>query len=430
MKFLKFILPIFVVPLLLVGGSTAQPPKPADPPKQVRKFKTGAKRTPQHKVAAAIANGSLRVHKAASTTPAQFAMIPKQTSMWLNDTEGDCVSASEAAQIAAYSTAVGPEYFIQDATVQAFCTKYSTCNGADLLSVIQQMQTDGMHQGTDTIQDGVSSVVDFATEATLQNALSQGPVKVGMDSSALPAGAGTASGWSAFGGTPGQFTNEDHCCELFGYGPTAWLCQQLGVPAPAGAPANSYLFYTWNTIGIVDHAWIMSTVGEAYLRGPVIINGKALPAIQPGPAPPVPPVPPVPPGPVGQVTSATLTFADGSTQTLTSSATKQVAMITYTDGSTQTVTPPAATNFAELRKAVGKWKAAQKADTKVHADTDEIMLANFFITKIDKWLADNPTATVLPPFIINLLKMLCTLAPALPAPYNTLAELMCSLIPK
>lgn len=251
-------------------------------------FKRGAVRTPQHKIHAALSTGRLKLHQAFFAPPPQFAMVPKQMSYWLNNQYGDCVSASEAAAVAAYTTLCGAEYFIQDDTVKAFATKYGVLNGADLLSVIQNMEKDGFHQGSDVIQDGTSSIVNYADENALQAALATGPVKVGMDASALPSGAGNKSGWTAFGGSPGQFSNEDHCCELFGYGPVAWLAQQLGVPAPAGAPAGGYLFYTWDTIGIVDHAWIMSTVGEAYLRTPTtILNGKPL-----TPTPPVPPSPP------------------------------------------------------------------------------------------------------------------------------------------
>lgn len=358
------------------------------------KFKTGAKRTQQATIAKAIAEGSLKLHKATGTTPAQFAMIPKQMSMWLNDQYGDCVTAEEAAQIAEYTSALGTEYFVQDATVLAFCKKYDLLNGAELLPVIQLMQKDGFHQGTDTIQDGVSSVVDYSTESVLQNALSQGPVKIGIDSSALPSGAGNGNGWSKFGGRPGQYSNEDHAVNLTGYGSVIWLCQQLDTPVPAGAPASGYLLYTWDSIGIVDHAWIMSTVQEAYLRGPVIINGKSLPPLTPTPPPVTVSVPnvmgmdwvaaqgvikgvglvptssqtagsvtnqspvagtqvapgstvtctlsttPPPPPPVnpGVVTSATLLFADGSVQKLINENNQRsVTSITYNDGTVQPV---------------------------------------------------------------------------------------------
>lgn len=257
---------------------------PPDP-----KFMRGAIPTPHWKISQALASGRLFSHRVRTETPTQFAMVPKQLSYWLNNQYGDCVSAEEAAAVAAYSTLCGTEYFITDDTVKAFASKYSILNGADLLEVIQYMEKDGFHQGSDQIQDGVSSVVDYATEATLQNALSQGPVKLGMDASALPSGAGNAMGWTAFGGS--QHKNEDHSTGLFGYGPTKWLWDQLnavypGCPAlPSNAPPSGYLFYTWKTIGIVDHAWLMSCVSEAFLRTPTtLINGKPL-----TPTPPAPP---------------------------------------------------------------------------------------------------------------------------------------------
>ena len=107
----------------------------------------------------------------------------------------------------------------------------------------------------------------------------------------------------AVGGTPQQYTSEDHCVGLWGYGPSAWLFRQLGValPSPLTGTETGYLLYTWATIGFVDHAWIMSTVGEAWLRSPTTVG--ELPAPTPTPTPtPVPPVPtptptPVPPTP-------------------------------------------------------------------------------------------------------------------------------------
>jgi hypothetical protein len=48
---------------------------------------------------------------------------------------------------------------------------------------------------------------------------------------------------------------------------------------PAGAPANGY--YTWSTIGVVDHAWIMSTCVEAWTRQPTTVGVPPLP----GPTP-------------------------------------------------------------------------------------------------------------------------------------------------
>jgi hypothetical protein len=248
------------------------------------KFKTGAKPTPRHKLL------SVEPHKVFRSFPPQFAFIPKQLDMWGNDQYGDCVTAEEAFAKACYS----PEIFVSASTVEAWASAGGFLDGANLPPVMDAMAKAGFPgTGSQLYNDGPYTGVDYSNETVLQSALSLGPVKIGIDSSALPSGAGNQQGWSAVGGSPGQYTNEDHCVALCGYGPTAWLYQQLGVPQPAGLPAAGYLLYTWSTIGFVDHAWIMSTVGEAWLRNPTTVGVPPLP----GPTPPVPPTPPIPPVP-------------------------------------------------------------------------------------------------------------------------------------
>jgi|HubBroStandDraft_2_1064218.scaffolds.fasta_scaffold11210_3 hypothetical protein len=264
-----------------------------------RKFPRGLKRTPVPNILAAP-----RFVKNGVKVPAQVLMLPTQLSMWGNDQYGDCVSASEAARKAAYSVFCGlPETFIPEATVIAWASKHGYLNGANLTDVMSTAATNGMADAAGTVYlDGPYSSVDYSNEAVLQAALATGPVNLGIDANALPSGAGNNPGWYAFGGTPGQFSNEDHCVPLFGYGPTAVLFQQLSaafnvqINPPAGAPASGYLLYTWRTIGIVDHAWLMSTVGEAWVCNPTTVGQM--------PGPPPPPPPPPPPGP-GNATTIT-----------------------------------------------------------------------------------------------------------------------------
>ena len=267
-----------------------------------RSFKRGARRTPQHKVVHAIQSGRLGLHEPQGAPP-QFALIAKQLSMWLNDVDGDCVTAEEAAAIAGYTSYCGTEYFVTDQTVLAFATKYNVLNGADLLPVIQDMEKDGFHQGSDVIEDGGVATVDYTIAAAIQSAISQaatgqgGQVKIAIDANALPSGAGNGNGWYSFGGSPGQFRNTDHCVGIAAFGPPAWLAQQLGVPTPPSAPAMCYLVYTWKSYGFVDLPWIVSTTVEAYVRSGILINGK--PVLPNGPTPPVPPIPPTPgPAPI------------------------------------------------------------------------------------------------------------------------------------
>src|ERR1019366_7406350 len=116
--------------------------------------------------------------------------------------------------IAAYSVYCGlTETFVTETTAIAWASQGNYLNGANLTDVMTDRQTRGM-----TASDGKTYVagpytsVDYSIEATLQAALAIGPVNIGMDSNALPSGAGNANGWYAFGGTPGQFSQEDHCC--------------------------------------------------------------------------------------------------------------------------------------------------------------------------------------------------------------------------
>lgn len=237
-------------------------------------FARGARPTPRHKLAAATPHIPLRA------VPTQVAYVPKKLSFWLNNQDGDCVTAEEA-----FNKDVAG-IFIQDSTVQTWASQYGFMNGAMLTDVMDQMAKQGFLQDGDVYGDGPYTSVDYSNEAVLQSALSIAPVKIGIDANALPSGAGNNQGWSAFGGRPGQYSNEDHCVALAGYGPADWLYQQLGVPLPAGVDATKtcYLLFTWSTIGVVDHDWIMSTCGEAWLRNPsTVVNQE--------PPPPPPPAP-------------------------------------------------------------------------------------------------------------------------------------------
>jgi PKD repeat protein len=261
------------------------PKKDGAPPK----FKTGAKRTPLPKIMEAMRTGKLAVHKASGRAlPASVTMVPPKLSMLGNDQYGDCVTAESCFSMEAFSVYSGlPEIVINDADAIAWASSHGFLNGADLLSVIQAMQADGIKDSTGTLRKaGTPATVDYTVEATLQSAIAIGPVSIGIDSTALPSGAGNASGWSAFGGSPQQFTNEDHDVDVCGFGDAKTLFGVLNTPVPANAPTTGtlYLVYTWSTIGVVDHAWIMSTVGEAYVRNPTVV----------GLTPPTPPPPPTP----------------------------------------------------------------------------------------------------------------------------------------
>lgn len=273
--------------LASVAKAQAPPAPKADPDKpgldQLKKdakaFKRGAKPTPRAKLFAA----KKFVPTGIRALP-QVAYVPKKLDMWGNDQYGDCVSAEEAANQAMCGVFIDPQIVI------AWARKNGWLNGADLTEVMDAMQKSGFVQGGKTYGDGAYTAVDYTNETTLKAALSLSPVKLGMDASALPSGAGNQQGWYAFGGKPGQFNNEDHCTNLCGYGPASFCFQVVGAQLPAGVDPNKpcYLHYTWSTIGVVDHDWIMSTVGEAWSRNPdQTIDGQPQPNPGPTQSPPV-----------------------------------------------------------------------------------------------------------------------------------------------
>lgn len=253
-------------------------------------YKRGAIPTPRHVLAAAVP------FRPTAAPPAQFATVPKQLAYWGNDVYGDCVTAEEAFAKAASSIQMGlPELFVPTQEVENWASNNGVLNGAGLTEVMQDMAQSGFYVNGQTYGDGPYSSVDYSNEAVLQAAIAQGPVKIGIDASALPSGAGNGNGWYATGGSPGEYGNEDHCVSLTGYGSAQYLFAQLGVPLPAGlSPSQEgYLLFTWSSIGFVDHAWIMSTCGEAWLRSPTTTG-----LTPPSPPTPIPtPTPPSPPSP-------------------------------------------------------------------------------------------------------------------------------------
>lgn len=263
-------------------------------------FPRGAKPSPRYKLCAAPS------FRAAFAPPPQVAWVPKKLSYFGNDRMGDCVSAEEGFAKYCYGLdgqGGGKEnglYSIDDNTVISWAQRHGYANGADLSSVLQSMSQSGFQVGSQLYNDGPYHTVDYATESVLQAALAQGPVKIAIGAGALPSGAGSKQGWYALGGHDG---NTDHCVALAGFGPAGYLYDQLQVSLPSALTASQpgYLLFTWSTIGFVDHAWIMGTCVEAWIRNPTTVG-------QPPLTPPVPPTPPAPtvtlPGtlPFGQYT--------------------------------------------------------------------------------------------------------------------------------
>lgn len=230
-------------------------------------FLRGARPSPRHRLAAAAP------HVATTPTPAQWLWNPKQLSMWLNDQDGDCVTAEEA-----FAKGCGPKgVFITDATVLAWATKNNVLNGTDLTTVLDLMQTAGFPQDDNLYDDGSPLSVDWTNAAVLENAIGLGPVKIGVAADQLEnavnagptqANGNPANGWVATGFT--KDSNEDHCVSLCGFGSSAWLASQLGVVDPE-IPGTPYALFTWGSIGIIDVPSMLAITGEAWRRNPTTL---------------------------------------------------------------------------------------------------------------------------------------------------------------
>jgi hypothetical protein len=210
-------------------------------------------------------------HRIVGPTPIQFLWKPAQLSMWLNDVDGDCVTAEEAFKCACNS----PEIFITDDTVLAWATANNVLNGADLITVLDIMRTAGFQQGGSVYNDGPVSVVDWTNTTALQNAIAQGPVKIGVAADQLQSAVPDppTNGWFATGFQ--KDSNEDHCVSLCGYGSVGWLANQLGVGSPVPGDTPAYALFTWDSIGIIDVPSMLAITGEAWLRSPATIIAAA-----------------------------------------------------------------------------------------------------------------------------------------------------------
>ncbi len=227
------------------------------------KFARGASPSPRHRLAGA------QPHVISGPTPPQLLYKPKKLSFWLNNKDGDCVTAEEAFAKACHV----PEIFIQDAEVRAWATKNKVLNGTVLVNVLDVMVSAGFQQGGRTYDDGPHVSVDWTNTALLQNAIAHGPVKIGVAADQLQAVVQDppTNGWFATGFK--EDTNEDHCVSLCGYGTFAWLAGQLGVTVPKGLnPATpGYGLFTWSSIGIIDDPSMVAITQEAWLRNPTTV---------------------------------------------------------------------------------------------------------------------------------------------------------------
>jgi hypothetical protein len=193
--------------------------------------------------------------------------------MWGNDVHGDCVTAEEAFAKACNN----PEIFIPDGDVISWAKSHGVLEGAIIVQVLQWMQNDGFKEGSSIYEDGPHFSVDWTNSGTLQSAISNGPVKIGVAADQLE------TAWHSTNGQTGWFgvgfhadDNEDHCVSLCGYGTINWLAQQLNVQVPAeiDGTKTAYALFTWNSIGIIDEPSLLAITHEAWLRQPTTVTNS------------------------------------------------------------------------------------------------------------------------------------------------------------
>jgi len=213
-------------------------------------------------------------------TPPSFITIPPQLSMWGNYYNGDCVTAEEAFAKACNN----PELFIPEVDAISWATRHGVLNGAGITQVLQWMQADGFSEGALIYDDGPYLSVDWTNPAVLQNAISLGPVKLGVAGDQLNTTWHAANGNNPTG-NKGWFavgyiadSNEDHCPSLCGYGSIAWLAHQLNlqVPPEVEGTKTGYALFTWNSIGIIDQPSLTAITHEAWLRRPTTVTTSSV----------------------------------------------------------------------------------------------------------------------------------------------------------
>jgi hypothetical protein len=235
-------------------------------------MKRGLKPAPRHVLASSLPHTA----RATESIPPNFLIIPEQMSCWYNTdacytsdvATGDCVTAEQAFAKACHS----PEIFITDNEVERWAKAHGVWDGANIPDVMTWMQTDGFTQDGHTYDDGPHYSVNWMDEPTLQSAISQGPVSIGVAADQLQAVVtpGT-NGWFATGFHEDQ--NWDHNPSLCGYGTISWLAEKMNVNVRAGVDGNQtgYAMFTWNSIGIIDFPSLKAITGEAWLRVPTTI---------------------------------------------------------------------------------------------------------------------------------------------------------------
>ena len=237
-------------------------PLPETEREKMPRLMRGALPSPRHRLCAAMP------HFVTVPPPPQFLWKPAQMSIWGNNQFGDCTVAEEA-----FAKSATAGVFIPDEEVISWARHNHSLNGNTLIDVLDRMEAKGFPLNGQMYDDGSSSSVDWTNAMTLQSAITQGPIKIGVGANQLEhvVADPPVNGWLATGFTCDQ--DLDHCVSLCGYGSIAWLASQLDVTMPNNidTTASAYGLFTWGTIGIIDTPSMLAITGEAWLRTPTTV---------------------------------------------------------------------------------------------------------------------------------------------------------------
>ncbi|WP_121810226.1 hypothetical protein [Mucilaginibacter kameinonensis] len=230
-----------------------------------RKLKTGAIPSPRWALAAATP------YKPVGTTPNNFLIqLPPRLYIWGNDQYGDCVTAEEAFAKACSH----PEIDFPNEMAIVWASDHGVLNGAQISYVLDQMQVSGFVMDGVMFNNGGYSPVNWNDGSILRNAVTNGPVKLGVGGNQILQICENSGRrvWFATNLNK-EGADNTHCISLCGYGTLSWLANQFGVPLPAGinGQALGYTFFSWCSFGIIDEISLHNITSEAWVRNPTTV---------------------------------------------------------------------------------------------------------------------------------------------------------------
>jgi len=222
------------------------------------------------------------------TPPKSFLKTPAAMSYWGNQDFGDCVSAEEA-----FAKAI-TNVDITWPVVETWAAGHKELNGASILAVLEQMQTDGFQIGDTLYNNGEPISVPFDTASFQAAIFHHTPLKLGINADWLEQAVAhhdNDSGWILnlqAGAVNGQKYVIDHCVSVCGYGNYADLSGLLMDAKIANVGSIEmdiknlnglnildemcYAVFTWNSIGIISEQTLFGISAQAYVRNPTTVT--------------------------------------------------------------------------------------------------------------------------------------------------------------